>query len=737
MSATAAAYTDQGYYHASGLLDVAIATIDAPTRRTVSQAAIDNVKVLSASGTPKPWCPRETPYMVEPMDDLESRKFQGLVFVAPAQCGKTRGLIVCWIAYTAVCSPASMMVVQATQKVARRFERTDFRETLRLSPAVARALSTHGHDDNTFDKTLRSGDTIFLTWPSSNELQGIKVRRMALTDYDRMPLVIGNQGSPFELSRKRNRTFRSLGMTLAESSPGHEQADPQWTPTTPHDAPPAKGILSLYRLGDRRRLYWPCPHCGEYFMSPPGPDGFQYEVETDLLGTPLPETLGRVTIGCPHCSEVIEEAHRPAMLECCRWVPDFCTIDRDGNIHGDPPKSDIASFWLHGVHAAYTTWHQLIYAYLQAKNLFAATHDEEPLRAVILQDFGAPYIAQARTTLRLPTELEQRKERYWRRGHVPVGVRWITALIDTQGRYWSIMIVGRGISGERWVIDRFEIRKSTRIDGNGDAESVDPAAYLEDWQLLTDQVVCSTWPLVAYPGKRLAVRLTLVDSGGSGKKGDPAVQVTSRAYDWWRSLRRQGLSHRVAITKGIYSRSGSRSQIVRETYPDASGRADRHSGARGDVPLYLLDVNALKDALDADLKREEPGPGFVHFPDDMPASVFDELTSEVRTESGWELAAATNRRNEAWDQLAMDLAANLLPQDVRGLVSMRDPRSRVATTGARIDWQHAPIWAGEIPLNSEVDRFLEPVQSRSTVRNKCQSSPPPRTERPLPRPYVR
>jgi len=272
------------------------------------------------------------------------------------------------------------------------------------------------------------------------------------------------------------------------------------------------------------------------------------------------------------------------------------------------------------------------------------------------------------------------------------------------------MIVERGVAGERWVIDRFEIRGSLRVNAAGEEESVDPAAYLEDWDLLTERVVCSTWPLAAHPGKRIAVRLTLVDSGGKGAKGDPEVQVTGRAYDWWRRLRRQGLAQRVAITKGAYSRPGSRTQTIRETYPDASARADRHSGARGDVPLYLLDVNALKDALDGDLKREEPGPGFVHFPDDMPGSVFDELTSEIRTDSGWERAANTSRRNEAWDQLAMDAAANLLPQDARGIVSMRDPRSRFAPSGVRIDWQRPPVWAGEPPANSEVGLILAPVE---------------------------
>jgi len=433
MNAPSSAYTDAGYFHAAGLLGAAAATLDAPHRRSVSEAAVEHVKVLSATGTPKPWSPVDTPYMVEPMDALESRHFTGLVFVGPARSGKTQGLIVNWTAYVATCSPAPMMILQATQGVARDFAMDEYRRLLRHSPAVAQAMSPYSHDDNTYDKTLASGDVIYLKWPSQNVLQGKTIRRMALTDYDRMPQSIGVQGSPFDLSRVRNETFRSLGMTMAESSPGWEQSDPKWRPTSPHDAPPAKGILSLYRLGDRRRLYWPCPHCGEYFMSPPGPEGFQFEVQTDLLGAPMPETLSRVTIGCPHCSEVIAEDHRPAMLARCRWVPDFCTIDRDGNIEGDPPKSDIASFWLHGVHAAYATWRGLVYKLLQAQALWGATGDEEALRTVVMQRFGAPYVAQARAKTRRPTELEQRKERHWRRGQVPEGVRWLTALVAATG----------------------------------------------------------------------------------------------------------------------------------------------------------------------------------------------------------------------------------------------------------------------------------------------------------------
>lgn len=700
------------YRPAADLLTAAAATLAPPLRRRVSDSAVGAVKVLSAGGSPRPWSPDETPYMVEPMDMLEDRAKQTVVFVGPAQSGKTQALIDCWIGHVVTSSPSDMMVIQATQSVARDFERDRWRKLKRHSPQIAARLSTHGHDDNTYDKTLATGDTIYLKWPSENELQGKSLRRMALTDYDRMPQSIGGQGSPFELARKRTRKYRSLGMTLVESSPGHEQTDPQWRPGSPHDAPPARGILSLYRLGDRRRLYWPCPHCGEYFMSPPGLDGFVYEVQTDLFGVVSPETLGPVAIACPHCGGIIEEAQRPAMLAACRWVPDFCAIGADGTIAGTPPATDIASYWLHGVHAAYQSWRALVHAYLQALALYQATHDEEPLRTVVMQDLAAPYISQARDQARRPTELESRLERTWRRGTVPEGVRWLTALVDTQGAYWSVMIVGRGIGGERWIIDRFEVRHSERLDESGNIADVSPAAYLEDWDLLTERVVCSTWPLAAHPGKRIAVRVTLVDTGGRGVKGRPEIQVTGKAYDWWRRLRTQGLAHRVALTKGTAAGPDTRGQIISETYPDNSGRSDRHSGATGDVPVLRLHVNALKDALDGDLRRTEPGPGYIHFPHDLPGAVFDELTAEVRTESGWELASNTSPRNEAWDQLVMDLAADRLPQDAHGIVRSKDPRARLYTTGHRIDWQRPPLWAGPPPHNSEVDRLLVPAEPK-------------------------
>ncbi|MEM8348802.1 phage terminase large subunit family protein, partial [Morganella morganii] len=119
---------------------------------------------------------------------------------------------------------------------------------------------------NVHDKTFRAGNYLKIGWPSVNIMSSSDYRFVALTDYDRFPEDIDGEGDAFSLASKRTTTFMSAGMTLVESSPGREITDQKWTPSSPHEAPPTTGILSLYNRGDRQRWYWPCPHCGEYFQ---------------------------------------------------------------------------------------------------------------------------------------------------------------------------------------------------------------------------------------------------------------------------------------------------------------------------------------------------------------------------------------------------------------------------------------------------------------------------------------
>lgn len=709
------------YGSAARLLPDLAARIGPPIRRSVSETARAVVKVKSAGGSIDSWDHETTPYMLEPMNMLESRARRAVVFIGPAQSGKTQALIDCWLAHVATASASDMMILQATQGVARDFESMRIRPLLRNSEAIRARFGKSGHDNNTYDKRFVTGDTLLLGWPSENVLQGKPLRRVALTDYDRMPDNIGGQGSPYDLAYVRGRRFRSLAMTLVESSPGREQTDPQWQPANPHQAPPATGIFSLYNLGDMRRYYWPCPECGEHYMQPPGPDGFHYHVDRDLLGDIIPESLRDVAVICSACGALITEDRKPQMLQEALWVPAGCRIEA-GRVVGTPRASEIASYWLHGAHAAFQPWYGLLLAYLQAQHIYDTTGSEESLRTRVMQDWAAPYISQSRKNARTSADIEARAEVLAPRT-VPAGVRFLQAAVDIQKNRFVVQVIGHGRDRERWLIDRYDIHASARTDHTGQQRPVDPSVYPEDWDLITERVICSSYPLVDAPHKRLNIRVTVCDSGGRGG-------VTRRAYDYYRLLRRQRLAHRFALVKGVASDpTKSRQPTVAETYPDNTARADRHSGARGDVPVYLLHVNELKDTLDADLQRETPGQGYLHIPRWITAEQpnwYRELTAEIRTEKGWEPADRSQARNESWDLLVYDAAATLIPQDQAGIVQTKQRRAHHATPAARIDWDRPPVWAGPLEHNSEVDAVISPTE---IVPTSARAKMPPRRPR--------
>jgi hypothetical protein len=53
--------------------------------------------------------------------------------------------------------------------------------------------------------------------------------------------------------------------------------------------------------------------------------------------------------------------------------------------------------------------------------------------------------------------------------------------------------------------------------------------------------------------------------------------------------------------------------------------ADAHQGK---VPLFLIGLDAAKEALFARLRLTQPGPGYLHFPPERDAEFFRQLTSE-------------------------------------------------------------------------------------------------------------
>lgn len=669
---------------------------------TVTEAAQKYVKIREKNYS-GPWSADRTPYIVEPQNTLTSLDHTGMVFVGPARTGKSQ-MWLNWLAYTAICDPESMLLMQMSMARAREFSLSDLAKLFRNSPDVRDRLVPGRTQDNVFDKTFLSGMRVTIVHPSINELSGKTSGRNWWMDYDRAPANIDGEGDGWSLLKTRAKTLGRHGMTVAESSPGFPVTDAKWIATDPHEAPPCEGILSVYNNGDRRRWQWRCPSCSHAFE--PDFKLFSYPKEGDIRAR-----AEQVVMICPHNGCILTPDMQYDLNLGGRWIKEGQTWLEDGSVVGTPRRSDIASFWLKGPAAGFSTWPQLVEEYLAAETLYETTGSEEKLKAIVNTSLGLPYTPKALEAGRLPDELKARAQPYARRGHVPPGVGFLVTTIDVQAGGRPCFVVhtyGIGVGGDIWHIDMQRIRKSRRLDEDGERKLLDPAAYAEDWHVLVDEVIERTYPLDDESGRHMSVKIIACDSGGAAAHGNekpkpsdgPVVSVTSNAYEFWRYLRDdpEGRHHhrRFHLVKGAPSKDGGTPRIHR-TLPDSQQR-DKYAIARGDVPVWLVNSNMVKDQVSARLGRTDPG-GQIHFPqwfDDAGDAInvdwlYTQLTAEVRTQKGWE---RRGRKNEAFDLLAYCIAICLIP-DIRI---------------EQMNWDAPPTWA--TPDWSKNDLVFTPVEGR-------------------------
>lgn len=674
--------------------------IRAPRRMLVADAVKQFMRVPMGAGNSVPWDPLVAPYVIEPMNCLASRAYDAVVFIGPARTGKTIGLIDGWVVYNIVCDPSDMLIIQISEEKAREHSKKRLARTFRVSEEVAKRLSPNRNDNNVYDRTFLAGNYLKLGWPSVNIMSSSDYKCVALTDYDRFDEDIDGEGDAFSLASKRTTTFMSAGMTLVETSPGRDITDVKWRRRSLHEAPPCTGGLSLYNRGDRRRWYWPCPHCGEYFQ-PIGDAVAGYrDIEDPVLASEA------AFIECPYCAGRVEGAQKRDLNSRGVWLRDGETISKDGTRGGEPRRSRIASFWMEGPAAAYQTLTQMVYKLLTAEQDYETTGSEETLKTVINTDWGQPYLPRSAMDQRRGDELMARAEMMEKR-FVPPQVRFIVASVDVQAgkkRRFVVQIVGYGQHGERWVIDRYNIRFSLRCNADGEALLVDPGGYIEDWDLLITDVLNKEYRLMGDPSRTMPVMCMAVDSGGEDG-------VTDNAYKFWRQCRKDGLGKRVYLFKGD---SLARKKLVTRSYPDNTNRSDRKAGARGDVPLYFLQTDQLKDRIHNALRRDEPGPNCIHFPDWLGEWFYDELTYEERGPDGkWKKPG--RGANEALDLMCYCHALVIL----RGYERIKD-------------WSNPPAWAKSQTLSKTVTAAIpETNQPTRSAADEKPASPTPAAPKPV------
>ncbi len=139
----------------------------------------------------------------------------------------------------------------------------------------------------------------------------------------------------------------------------------------------------------------------------------------------------------------------------------------------------------------------------------------------------------------------------------------------------------------------------------------------------------------------LPIRAVAIDTGG---------HHTKAAYEFCRTR----LVRRVWAIKG---RGGTGVPV----WPRRPTRTNK-----GKIPLFIVGVDAIKDALLARLKLSEPGPGAVHFPRSLDAEYFRQLRRYFRMHMIGYFEGIGSERGIAWrcsDSLSLRAFLRLANRD--------------------------------------------------------------------------
>ena len=486
--------------------------------------------------------------------------------------------------------PSPILVVNPRVEDAEDYSKTEIAPMLRDSPPLAEIVGHVKGKDPNFTirrKVFRNGASLSLLGANSpNEFRRVTARVVAFDEVDAYPSST-SEGDPIDLGERRTTSF--WNRKIIQGS----------TPTVKGES----RIETAWYESDQRLYFVPCPHCDEEQVLEFGsdkPHGLRWPRAPD--GTPKPEDAYYVCVnGC-----VIEERHKPWMIERGRWIAQ------------KPENAGHAGFHISALYSLFwnARWSVIAREFLERKD------DPARLQTFVNTVLGESWEPPADQDVD-EAQLMARREVY--PAEVPDGVAVLTMAVDTQDDRLETEVIGWGYDEESWSIAHFVFLGDP--EENDVWDQVD-AVRLKRWQ-------CAD-------GRHLAVESTCVDTGG---------HHTQAAYRYCVDR----IAQKVWPIKGQARRDGQRSQVF--------SRKPRRRQSKGGVQPYMVDVNAAKDAIFPRLAKQEGGPGYCHFPAHYDRDYFDQLTAEkpvTEKANGRRVRVwrqKPGRRNEAFDLRVYNYAA--------------------------------------------------------------------------------
>lgn len=335
-------------------------------------------------------------------------------------------------------------------------------------------------------------------------------------------------------------------------------------------------------------------------------------------------------IPCKHCGEKFvpiwahvrwnkddQGIHDPksALLYCPNCGGGHTDTERRGQVRrGQWVKhavSDVAGFHLSALISPWVQLDSLVVDWL------AAQKDVSLLRVFINTALGEPFETESNSIDDL--DLSARIEEYTPTS-IPKKVLFLTAGVDTQNDRVEAVVYGHGHDREMWAVEHYVVHGSP--------------AEKKTWDQLDGYLKTK---FAREDGYILSIAAACIDSGG---------HHTSNVYQYCSD----NFQRRIYAIKG---RDGN--------LPIFPLRASKSGDNKHKV--YIVGVDTAKERLYGQLRIEEQGAGYVHFPDTCSYDFFAQLTSEkqiLKQKNGYTYYQWTKNpsvRNEILDCSVYAMAA--------------------------------------------------------------------------------
>lgn len=563
--------------------------------------------------------PREvdlTPYVIAFEQAFELPEYQTVALVCGSQMGKSEAVLDV-IGHRFDQRPTPSLYVGPSQDFIVDEIEPRFMEMIESAASLKEKL-TRGKKNKRFRKLIGGVPLKFAWAGSATQLSGTTAGLVMVDEYDRMMADVKGEGDPLELTKARSFTFRDR-KTGVTSTPKKGIVDVErcevsglefWKRMAADDI--ESPIWQLFQAGTMFHFAWPCPECDEYFI----PRFKQLNIEFE---TPA-DALEHAHCTCPQCGGIIEEKHKADLNARGVYVAPGQTVDTDGNVHGDPPRSSTISFWVSGLCSPFVTFGERASAYLEAK----ATGDPEKLQTVINTGFGELYAPAGGDA---PEEAEiARLRQPYSLGDLPAGTVYLTVGVDVQKDRLIYCIRAWGPRATSWLIERGELQGPTHEE--------------EVWEDLAD--------LLETPIHGHNIRRCLIDSGF--RPGKPYQVPVNRVYEFCRRHSRV-----CSPTKGRATQSTPlrRSKIEVNT----KGALKKYS-----LELLLIDTDWAKSSVHERIRYPVDALGAWLLPENIDEGYFAQIISESRVKkpNGQAQWVARSKENHFLDCEALNWAAGYL-----------------------------------------------------------------------------